>query len=196
MLGSMDVRAVANITHTPSHPKSSSCPILIYPKLPKFISNNIVQFFNHHPLRFSGKISLIPIIKASQGDIIPIKEDGVSLGTLKLPSNTDIARFETLLFQWGNSLCQGANLPLPVPLKVDKIPGGARLGFISVKADGEPEVAVYIDCLVFGATEDSVVPLFRAIRNGPLKDEPPPGEQRIMISLLTALKKCVEIATN
>lgn len=26
-------------------------------------------------------------------------EDGVSLGTLKLPGNTDLARFETLLFQ-------------------------------------------------------------------------------------------------
>ncbi|XP_043814903.1 uncharacterized protein LOC110620405 isoform X1 [Manihot esculenta] len=45
-------------------------------------------------------------------------EDGVSLGTLKLPGNTDLNRFESLLFQWANSLCQGANLPLPVPLKL------------------------------------------------------------------------------
>ncbi|XP_075510001.1 uncharacterized protein LOC142546257 [Primulina tabacum] len=194
----MAVRPVANIIHASSHLKSCFFPIVTYPKSPKFSSNNnIVQFLNH-PFRFSGKINLIPILKASPGDIIPVKDDdegGISLGTLKLPANTDLARFEALLFQWGNSLCQGADLPLPVPLKVDKIPGGARLGFISVK-DGQPEVAVYIDCLVFRATEDSVFPLFRAIRNGPLKDEPPPGEPRIMISLLKALKKCVEIATD
>ncbi|KAI9153870.1 hypothetical protein LWI28_017761 [Acer negundo] len=119
-------------------------------------------------------------------------EDGVSLGTMKLPSNTDIQRFDSLLFQWANSLCQGANLPLPMPLKVDKIPNGARLGFITI-GDGETEVLVYIDCLVFPATSDSG-PTFRAIRNGPLKDKPPPGEPRIMRSLLQALQKSVEIA--
>ncbi|KAI7998974.1 hypothetical protein LOK49_LG10G01307 [Camellia lanceoleosa] len=73
---------------------------------------------------------------------------------MKLPLNTDIPRFESLLFQWANSLCQGATLPLPMPLKVDKIPGGARLGFITI-GDGENEVLVYIDCLVFPATDGS-----------------------------------------
>ncbi|KAJ4830118.1 hypothetical protein Tsubulata_001332 [Turnera subulata] len=120
-------------------------------------------------------------------------EDGVSLGTLKLPSNTNLDRFETLLFQWANSLCQGANLPLPVPLKVDKIAGGARLGFISID-DGKTEVLVYIDCLVFPASGGSG-PIFRAIRNGPLKDKSPPGEPRIMKSLLAALQKSVAITT-
>ncbi|XP_039042196.1 uncharacterized protein LOC120181018 [Hibiscus syriacus] len=54
----------------------------------------------------------------AKDDIMPAADDpenGVSLGTMKLPSNTDLPRFETLLFQWANSLCQGANLPLPVP---------------------------------------------------------------------------------
>ncbi|KAF5737434.1 hypothetical protein HS088_TW13G00314 [Tripterygium wilfordii] len=119
-------------------------------------------------------------------------EDGVSLGTMKLPSNIDFDRLETLLFQWANSLCQGANLPLPVPLKVDKIPGGARLGFITI-GDGKTELLVYIDCLVFPATAGSG-PIFRAIRNGALKDKSPPGEPRIMRSLLAALKKSIEIA--
>ncbi|KAJ0959754.1 hypothetical protein J5N97_000568 [Dioscorea zingiberensis] len=119
-------------------------------------------------------------------------EEGVSLGTMKLPPDVDVARFETLLFQWANSLCQGANLPLPVPLKVDKIKGGARLGFIRVD-DGKTEVRVYIDCLVFPATESSG-PLFRAIRNGTLKEQAPPGEPRIMRSLLQAIQKSVEIA--
>ncbi|XWS66638.1 hypothetical protein CRYUN_Cryun05aG0217500 [Craigia yunnanensis] len=135
--------------------------------------------------------------KASPGkdDIKPAAddpEDGVSLGTMKLPSNTDFQRFETLLFQWANSLCQGANLPLPAPLKIDKIPGGARLGFITI-GDGKTEVLVYIDCLVFPATDGSG-PIFRAIRNGPLKDQSPPGEPRIMRSLLQALQKSIEIA--
>ncbi|KAF8006864.1 hypothetical protein BT93_K1001 [Corymbia citriodora subsp. variegata] len=119
-------------------------------------------------------------------------DDGVSLGTMKLPPDTDLPRFETLLFQWANSLCQGANLPLPVPLKVDKIPGGARLGFITI-GDGQTEVLVYIDCLVSPPTDGSV-PIFRAIRNGQMKDQAPPGEPRIMRSLLAALKKSVEIA--
>ncbi|TYI10823.1 hypothetical protein ES332_A09G167900v1 [Gossypium tomentosum] len=149
--------------------------------------------------RFYGHQSLIVKLvgKASPGkdDIAPAADDlenGVSLGTMKLPSNTDIQRFETLLFQWANSLCQGANLPLPVPLKIDKIAGGARLGFITV-GDGKTEVLVYIDCLVFPATDNSG-PIFRAIRNGTLKDQSPPGEPRIMRSLLQALQKSVEIA--
>lgn len=76
--------------------------------------------------------------------------------------------------------------------QVDKIPGGARLGFITI-GDAETEVLVYIDCLVFPGT-DSSVPIFRAVRNGIKKEQPPPGEERIMRSLLEALKKCVEIA--
>lgn len=75
---------------------------------------------------------------------------------------------------------------------MDKIAGGARLGFITI-GDGKTEVLVYIDCLIFPATDGSG-PVFRAIRNGALKDQPPPGEPRIMRSLLQALKKSVEIA--
>ncbi|CAL9026384.1 unnamed protein product [Prunus brigantina] len=119
-------------------------------------------------------------------------EDGVLLGTMKLPSDTDVPRFQILLFQWANSLAQGANLPLPSPLKVDKIAGGTRLGFITI-GDGETEVLVYIDCLVFPADADSG-PIFRAVRNGRLKDKTPPGEPRIMRSLMQALQKSVEIA--
>ncbi|RDX60367.1 hypothetical protein CR513_61494 [Mucuna pruriens] len=133
----------------------------------------------------------LPLPKATAGNDGPT-DDGVSLGTMKLPFDTDLQRFDSLLFQWANSLCQGANLPLPVPLKVDKIPGGARLGFITI-GDGKTEVLVYIDCLVFPPTENSA-PIFRAIRNGPLKDKVPPGEPRIMRSLLQALQKSVEIA--
>ncbi|KAL3628263.1 hypothetical protein CASFOL_027309 [Castilleja foliolosa] len=129
---------------------------------------------------------------SSSADSFSTNEDGVSLGTMKLPANTDVARFETLLFQWGNSLCQGANLPLAMPLKVDKIPNGARLGFIDI-GDGDTEVLVYIDCLVFPGSENTA-PMFRAIRNGPKKGQPPPGEPRIMRSLMDALRKCVEIA--
>ncbi|XP_078181602.1 uncharacterized protein LOC144575371 [Carex rostrata] len=119
-------------------------------------------------------------------------DDGVSLGTLKLPGNTDVARFETLLFQWGNSLCQGANIPLPMPLKVDKVQGGVRLGFTEVD-QGKTEVVVYIDCIVCPET-DGTGPVFRAIRNGPSKAQAPPGEPRIMRSLLQALQKSIQIA--
>uniref|UniRef100_A0A2N9J0U6 DUF7148 domain-containing protein n=1 Tax=Fagus sylvatica TaxID=28930 RepID=A0A2N9J0U6_FAGSY len=120
--------------------------------------------------------NLTSVAKSSPGSdgIVADDEDGVSLGTMKLASNTDLPRMETLLFQ------------------VDKVPGGARLGFITI-GDGETEVLVYIDCLVFPATADSG-PIFRAIRNGPLKDKSAPGEPRIMRSLMQALQKSVEIA--
>ncbi|KAL4296006.1 hypothetical protein GQ457_12G011870 [Hibiscus cannabinus] len=140
-------------------------------------------------------LKLVAKASSAKDDIMPASDDpenGVSLGTMKLPSNTDIPRFETLLFQWANSLCQGANLPLPVPLKIDKITGGVRLGFITV-GDGKTEVLVFIDCLIFPASDNSG-PIFRAIRNGALKDQSPPGEPRIMRSLLQALQKSVEIA--
>uniref|UniRef100_A0A1J3CYY1 DUF7148 domain-containing protein n=1 Tax=Noccaea caerulescens TaxID=107243 RepID=A0A1J3CYY1_NOCCA len=127
---------------------------------------------------------------------LPVEEDGVSLGTMKLPVDTDLARFETLLFQWANSLCQGANIPLPVPLKVDRISGGARLGFIVMEDEGKTDVPVYIDCLVYQSRESGSGsgPVFRATRNGRKKDKAPPGEERIMRSLLGALKRAVELA--
>ncbi|PRQ44022.1 hypothetical protein RchiOBHm_Chr3g0474621 [Rosa chinensis] len=119
-------------------------------------------------------------------------EDGVLLGTMKLPDDTDFPRFQILLFQWANSLCQGANLPLDMPLKVDKIAGGTRLGFITI-GDGETEVIGYIDCLVF-PPEGGSGPIFRAVRNGRLKDRVLPGEPRIMRNLMQALQKSVQIA--
>ncbi|KAF3631482.1 putative sorting nexin 3 [Capsicum annuum] len=158
-------------------------------------SSSTTRFFNL--CEFSSYKNLSVVVKAASGDgsISPKDqdyEDGVSLGTMKLPLDVDLARFETLLFQWANSLCQGAMLPLPVPLKVDKIPRGARLCFMTVD-DAQTEVIAYIDCMVFPATETSP-PIFRAIRNGPLRDKAPPGEPRIMRSLLGALQKSVEIA--
>lgn len=46
-------------------------------------------------------VALIMLKASANSDgIVPADdEDGVSLGTMKLPPNTDIARFETLLFQ-------------------------------------------------------------------------------------------------
>ncbi|CAA0818816.1 Unknown protein [Striga hermonthica] len=176
-------------------PSPSGFFIIMARSSPPSLTTNTLPFLNL--AKFSTKRCLIPSSKASPADaVLPTAagdEDGVSLGTMKLPPDTDVTRFETLLFQWGNSLCQGANLPLPVPLKVDKIPGGARLGFITIGNGGETEVLVYIDCVVFPGSENSG-PMFRAVRNGPKKAQPPPGEPRIMRSLLDALRKCVEIA--
>lgn len=116
----------------------------------------------------------------------------ISLGTMKLPSNVDVKKVESLLFQWGNSLTQSANMPLPVPLKVDKVKGGIRLGFVKIN-EGKVENLVHIDCLVFPAVEGSSA-VFRALRNGPLKNQTPPGEPMIMQSLLQALKKSIDLS--
>ncbi|XP_060201151.1 uncharacterized protein LOC132629803 isoform X1 [Lycium barbarum] len=191
---SLTTRLLFHITH---NSQAQICPSRSIPLSTLFITNknNKNKFFNLS--EFSGYQNLSVVVKATGGDgSISSKgqdyEDGVSLGTMKLPMDIDLARFETLLFQWANSLCQGAMLPLPVPLKVDKIPRGARVCFITV--DGaQTEVIAYIDCMVFPATENSP-PIFRAIRNGPSRDNAPPGEPRIMRSLLGALQKSVEIA--
>ncbi|KAM3352756.1 hypothetical protein ACQJBY_024144 [Aegilops geniculata] len=142
---------------------------------------------------FRARVSVKPPRAVpGKGGIVPADDDGVSLGTVKLPANIDVARFEGLLFQWGNSLCQGAMLPLPVPIKVDKVEGGIRLGFIGID-DGATSLLAYIDCLVSPATDGSGF-VFRAIRNGAMKDMEPPGEPRIMRSLLMALQKSIQIA--
>ncbi|XP_047054897.1 uncharacterized protein LOC124661083 [Lolium rigidum] len=127
-----------------------------------------------------------------KGGIVPADDDGISLGTVKLPGNIDVDRFEALLFQWGNSLCQGAMLPLPVPIKVDKVEGGIRLGFIGID-DGATSLLAYIDCLVSPAPDGSGL-VFQAIRNGAMKDMEPPGEPRIMRSLLQALQTSIRLS--
>lgn len=194
MSSSLTTKQFFHITH---NSQVQICPSRSIPPSTLFITNknnNINnRFFNLN--EFSSYQNLTVVVKAG-GGISPNDqdyEDGVSLGTMKLPKDIDLARFETLLFQWANSLCQGAMLPLPMPLKVDKIPRGARVCFISVD-DAQTEVLAYIDCLVFPATETSP-PIFRAIRNGPSRDKAPPGEPRIMRSLLGALQKSVEIAS-
>ncbi|KAL1219025.1 hypothetical protein V5N11_028481 [Cardamine amara subsp. amara] len=174
----VSVRSPARLLRRPSSP----CLLLNLP-------NNSAE-----SIRNVRQIKRLIVANASPGSggVRTEEEDGVSLGTMKLPMDTDLARFETLLFQWANSLCQGANLPLPVPLKVDKISGGARLGFIVMEDEGKTDVPVYIDCLVFQTKESGLV--FQATRNGRKKDKAPPGEERIMRSLLGALKRAVEIA--
>ncbi|KAJ3677942.1 hypothetical protein LUZ60_001745 [Juncus effusus] len=182
------------ISSISSSPKSgfNNVSILSQSKLnslPKFQCGNIKYCTT---LR-TGTVKPLRAVPGKDG-IVPVEQDddGVSLGTMKLPGNTDLARFESLLFQWANSLCQGSNLPLPVPLKVDKIQGGVRLGFINVD-EGKINVLVYIDCVVF-PSKDGSEPMFLATRNGPMKDNAPPGEPRIMQSLLLALQKSVQIA--
>ena len=68
-----------------------------------------------------------------------------------------------------------------------------RSGCFIVIGDGETEVLAYIDCLVFPPDGGSG-PIFRAVRNGRLKDQALPGEPRIMRSLMQALQKSVQIA--
>ncbi|XP_035817266.1 uncharacterized protein [Zea mays] len=132
--------------------------------------------------RLAGKP---PRASPAKGGIVPASDDddGVSLGTVKLPGNIDTARLESLLFQISS--------PDAID-QVDKVEGGIRLGFVAVE-DGATRTLVYIDCLVSPAPDGSG-PVFRAIRNGPMKDKEPPGEPRIMRSLLQALEKSIQIA--
>lgn len=99
-MASMAIKQVINIMHA-FHLKSSPSSFVKPYKSPTFIStNNIVQFLSL--AEFSSKRNLVAVSKASSPNNIPSiddDEEGVSLGTMKLPSDTDVARFETLLFQ-------------------------------------------------------------------------------------------------
>lgn len=87
-----------------------------------------------------------------------------------------------------------ANLPLPTPLKVDRVKGGVRLGYIRIN-EGVIEDLVHIDVIV-NAAEGDQKPYFQATRNGQFKDKVPPAEPLIMQSLLQALKKSIQLARN
>lgn len=119
----------------------------------------------------------------------------INLGTAQLPEAIDLQKLQLLLFQWGNNLTQNANLPLPVPLKVDKIEDGVRLGYIRV-VEGKLEDLVHIDILLTPASDEQPKAMFRAIRNGQYKDSVPPGEPDIMQRLLAALKISIPLACS
>eukprot|EP00897_Mesotaenium_endlicherianum_P006041 jgi/Mesen1/5465/ME000273S04700 len=113
----------------------------------------------------------------------------VSLGTAELPREIDIKRLETLMYQWASSLTQNANLPLPASIQVDKIDDGVRVAWVRV-VDGKVELVACIDVTVTPGTAGGP-PMFRAVRDGPFKDQVPPGEPTIMQSMLSALKQSV-----
>eukprot|EP00850_Spirogloea_muscicola_P000376 SM000001S04778 [mRNA] locus=s1:2121521:2122741:- [translate_table: standard] len=126
--------------------------------------------------------------KLASGDNTP----AISLGTAQLPADIDLKKLDGYLFQWANSVTQSANLPLPLPLKVDKLDNGVRLGYIRV-VNGEVEPIVNIDVTLTPASGDETA-MFRAVRSGPLKGQAPPGEPTLMQSMLAALKKAVPLS--
>lgn len=77
------------------------------------VASRSLGFISDNDKRFP-KLSLLhnptatPKASPEGSGIVPADdydpEDGVSLGTMKLPSDTDIQRFETLLFQVRRSL--------------------------------------------------------------------------------------------
>lgn len=56
------------------------------------------------------KRSVIANASPGNGGVRAGEGDGVSLGTMKLPGNIDIARFETLLFQVNSKTCKKAGI--------------------------------------------------------------------------------------
>ncbi|XP_008387032.3 uncharacterized protein [Malus domestica] len=187
-------RVSSHVLLSPPPPSlAASCPLVSTTATSCCFFPNLNLHSGRH-YRHRNQTAVAKASSQEKDSLIPSDdaEDGVLLGTMKLPSDTDLPRFQILLFQWANSLCQGANLPLDMPLKVDKIAGGTRLGFVTI-GNAEVEVPVYIDCLVFPPSDGSG-PIFRAVRSGPLKDKTPPGEPRIMRNLMQALQKSVQIA--
>lgn len=97
-MSSLTTRQFFHITH---NSQVQICPSRSIPLSTAFITNKN-RFFNLS--EFSSYQNFTVVVKAGGGDgSISSKdqdyEDGVSLGTMKLPSDIDLARFETLLFQ-------------------------------------------------------------------------------------------------
>lgn len=72
-------------------------------------------------------------------DIAASAEEGVQLGTAKLPANVDEEVFTNIMFQWANGLVSsGQNLPLVLPVRVDPQPAGFSMAFLMSDPNGEP----------------------------------------------------------
>lgn len=87
-------RTLAGLIHTPRRLNPPAKPILPTNALP-------LKPFDS-PSHRRRRCLLVPVPKASpegSGAGPAGDDDGVSLGTMKLPPNTDLSRFETLLFQ-------------------------------------------------------------------------------------------------
>ncbi|XP_042506772.1 uncharacterized protein LOC122083137 isoform X2 [Macadamia integrifolia] len=112
-------RCTSNVRSSSQLPWYNSCSMLLFSRdrdhCNQFCKLN-GEISGHHRI-----LGVVCKAASEEGNIVEADKDGVSLGTMILPMETDIPRFETLLFQWANSLCQGANLPLPVPLKISSV---------------------------------------------------------------------------
>ena len=76
-------------------------------------------------------------------------DEGVQLGTAKLPANVDEEIFKTAMFQWANTLTtSGQNMPLSLPLRVDPQPNGFTLAFLMSDPKGEPGTFVSVGEIV------------------------------------------------
>lgn len=140
------------------------------------------------------KFLAAPLAAAGDGDVVTqnVSEGGVSLGTARLPDDVNLRQLESLLYQWANDLTANGNLPLPIPIKVDKKEGGISIGFVRLR-DGRVEAPVSID-ISLSAAGGGRPAMFRAVRTGASKDQVPPGEPIIMQSLLQALKMAIPLA--
>lgn len=87
-----------------SHVQLSS-PLAVHRSVVLFIFNDRKNSkgFTRHSEFSGGQQRLTPVMMSSQQKDVAVlsddDEDGVSLGTLKLPANLDLQRFESLLFQ-------------------------------------------------------------------------------------------------
>lgn len=95
-MSSLTTKQFFHITH---NSQVQICPTRSIPPSTLFITNTNNRLFNLS--EFSNYHNLSVVVKASGGDGPNDQdyEDGVSLGTMKLPKDIDLARFETLLFQ-------------------------------------------------------------------------------------------------
>lgn len=77
---------------------SSSSPSLVS-RSPNCINHRSLTLRNRN--QTAAEVMAMPVAKASAGNVGPSddEDDGVSLGTMVLPLDTDLQRFESLLFQ-------------------------------------------------------------------------------------------------
>lgn len=90
-LPTLSVRSPARFLRRPSNP----CLFLNLPKNGADSTGNSRQI----------KRPVVANASPASGGVKAEEEDGVSLGTMKLPMDTDLARFETLLFQVNCANC-------------------------------------------------------------------------------------------
>eukprot|EP00899_Mesostigma_viride_P020188 jgi/Mesvir1/28170/Mv04730-RA.1 len=105
------------------------------------------------------------------------------IGRAQIPASVNLDGFKRQMFNWANTLTSsGQNLPLALPLKVDRTPDGFNIGLM--RMNGKEATVV---CQLTAKMEDNVFLVFEETESTEEFVDVPP----IMASMANAIRRAV-----